>query len=306
VNLRPFNTNDQLRHGYNDDIARTGNYATLRTSTYGRVLNVKDQFNSTNAVGKNWASHHNLNQFTTRYAARDATKWPAAAWTAYVTKENVTINSVTGGEIAGLHCSDCHLNETNAHGSANAWYMLQSKTTTAQAPGSESDTAPTTTGLANTANQLMCFRCHAADTYAADGTQGITSSSNDHQGDCAGTRVQSGTRNPYAFGIQCSACHGGFSTNAMGALGAIHGTNETYDPGAAGGTTSKRYRFMSGGSMRFWNPRGATDYSLETQWETTTAGNCYTISAADTWGACIEHTGTGEPAYTRKGRALTY
>ncbi len=306
VNLRPFNVNDTLQNGNDTSKGQGTTIGTFRTTNNGRVVNVKDQFNSTNAVGKNWGSHHNLNQFTKRYSTNNTTYWPAAAWTAYVTKEGVDLN--TGASTtAGLHCSDCHLNETNAHGSTNAWYMLQDKSGNIT-PGSEPDTAPTTTGTSSTTHQIMCFRCHSSATYAGDATS-ATNSRYLHTDDCAGSSVNN-SRNEFVFGMACLVCHGGFGDTAQvasGGLGAIHGTNETYYPGN-GATASKRYRFMSGGTMRFYRPDNAA-YTAETQWENTgVASRCYTIGSSDTWsGTCTQHSsGVAIPTNLQRSRLLDY
>jgi len=299
VNLRPFNTSDNLRNGR--DTAWTAQGAetmgTRRTSTYGRVLNVKDQFNSTNVAGSNWASHHNLNQYAKRYSTKVLA---AAVWTTYVTKEGQAMNSATvgvGGEVAGLHCSDCHLNETNAHGSRNAWYMNQSNNLGVFTPGNEPDITPTTTGQATSTSERMCFRCHNANVYGANSTA-ATNARYSHNTRCASGSVgaSAGTQ---VFGATCYACHGGYSINTdgtvtgKGGLGAIHGTNENYNPGN-GATASKRYRFMSGGTMRFYNPNGTTAYSGTANWGVPggTAVGCYTVSSSNGdvfGGGCSSH-----------------
>jgi len=307
VNLRPFNTSDTLLNARDQTRGQVTTLGTFRTN-FGRVLNVKDQFNSTNQTGKAWASHHNLNQFTKRYTTRNTTYMPNGAFTTYVTKEGQNLQ--TAGEMAGLHCSDCHLNETNAHGAVNAWYMNQSKTTTAELAGSESDTAPTTTGRSNTTQQIMCLKCHNQITYASNGGS-ASNSRYDHStaNDCAGSNVD-GSRSEYVFGIVCLVCHGGFGDTAQtasGGLGAIHGNNEDYFPGN-GATSSKRYRFMAGGTMRFFVP-GGTTYSGETQWNNTTNSRCYTISSTqrDTWsGTCNSHSSGVSAGTTTRARPLEY
>jgi predicted CxxxxCH...CXXCH cytochrome family protein len=311
---RPFNTNDKLQN--TRDTAITGSGTTIgthRLTTYGRVLNVKSQFNSGNLDGISWASHHNLNQFVKRYTTNNTTAGtglPTTVWTSYVTKENFTLNGTGAGTgaNAGLHCSDCHLNEVNAHGSVNSWYMLNGSNT-----ASDTDIAPTQ-GNSSTTAEISCFRCHTADQYAVGGAGG--SSRTDHKARCNNIDVVTGTAVEAPFSNMCHGCHGGFGNSALavnqdvvgtgstlkgrGALGAIHGNNETYRPGGAT-ADSPRYRFISGASMRFWNPSN----TATANWTATSGGTCYTLSAADQWGSCTKHSG-GTGQTINSGRALSY
>ncbi len=265
--LRPFNTNDNLR-GNTADATTLG---TFRSTTYGRVLNVKDQFNSQNLTGSNWASHHNLNQFTKRYSTRNTTYFPATIFTNYTTKNGENLQTV--GETAGLHCSDCHLNELNAHGTVSRFFLASGTT--------DSDVA--WNGAVGQAT-MPCYRCHSSTTYNSSGTTGRF----DHARDS--NRTLATMTSP--LGIICFNCHGGYSNRPEGALGAIHGTNETYNPGN-GAVSSKRYRFMSGSVMRFYKPiaTGST-YVDPTSWEgpTTQNASCYTVTGNDTWSSgCTSH-----------------
>lgn len=328
VAQRPFNTEDNLQNV--NDKALSGNgtstIGTFRTSSYGRVLNVKSQFNSGNAAGPAWASHHNLNQYTKRYTSNNTAAgtggMTSVAWTAYVTKENITMNSTTGGAIAGLHCSDCHLNEVNAHGSTNAWYMLINTGTVA--PFDETaDVAPTLSGTSGAATSTACNHCHFMGAYGVGGTA-VTVNHYPHDTRCNNVDVITGTAIESPFGNQCHACHGGFGNTAdttnkdsigtgtvkvgRGPLGTIHGNNEDYNP-AGGGTPSKRYRFMSGATMRFYNPNGTTAYSGTANWETSAGTGCYTIGsgAEDTWaGGCTSHSGGASGDPKNSNRKLTY
>jgi hypothetical protein len=198
-----------------------------------------------------------------------------------VTKEGVTMNSATGGTLAGLHCSDCHLNEANAHGSRSSWYMLSNST--------GADASFNNAGLTTATD--ICSKCHAPTVYGKTaGTQSRTAA---HDGDCA--RIDSaggeysnsgailGRNTAGAKGeISCLLCHGGL------APGMIHGTNGSYNPW---NTTpaSRQFRFMgTGGSMRFYSPVGAA-ITGDASWEGTGTYGCYTIAAADTFGGCIQH-----------------
>jgi hypothetical protein len=296
--LTPFNTADTIRNS-----RESGTLATSRT----RVINVKDQFNSTNQTGKAWASHHNLNQFTKRYSTRDATHWPNPAWTTYTTKEGQNIQMV--GETAGLHCSDCHLNEANAHGSRNTWYMLSDINGT--------DTAFTNVGY--TTSTDICSKCHSRTTYGMGNSDGTNSRTDAHNG--AGARCDNIAWDKvpgFAYigydsvgqdsHLSCLGCHGGLEP------GMIHGTNSTYepwDPTPEGAGVTKRFRFMgTGGSMRWYSPTGAA-FTADTpasdgNWEGTNTFGCYTIGSADTYGACTNH-GTGRAGSTpNRARPLQY
>jgi len=296
--LTPFNTADTIRNS-----KESGAIATSRT----RVIDVKSQFNSTNQVGKAWASHHNLNQFTKRYTQRRTDYWPDPAWTTYTTKEGQNIQ--VAGETAGLHCSDCHLNEVNAHGTRNTWYMLSDINGT--------DTAFNNVGY--TTSTDICSKCHARTTYGMGNTDTTNSRTDAHNG--AGARCNNiGWDNVPGFAylgydsvgqdnhLSCLGCHGGL------APGMIHGTNDTYEPWDTtpdGTGVSKRFRFMgTGGSMRWYSPNGAAfttnTPTSDTNWEGTSTFGCYTISAADTYGTCTNHN-TGRAGSTpNRARPLQY
>ncbi|MFZ2948896.1 MAG: CxxxxCH/CxxCH domain-containing protein, partial [Desulfuromonadaceae bacterium] len=288
ASLRPFNTNDNLTNGW-DSVS----LATFRQTTYGRVLNVRDQFNTINATGTaGYASHHNLNQYAKRYSAANTTYWPATLWTPSAT----TKDGAALGENVGLHCSDCHLNEANAHGSTNTPYMLQTINGT---------DATWTDGQNLGTGTIVCFRCHNVQSYTAGGTNNISRMPHDN-GDSGNF---GDTHTP--FPIVCLNCHGGYSKTASKGLGAIHGTNDTWgqgtDPDGAGGTQVKRYRFLNGGSGRYFYPMT----NLGTvNWETNTQYACYTIAAADTWGDCVKHTtgyaSSGKAASSTRNRLLNY
>ncbi len=289
ANIRPFNQLDTLR-GNTTDVSTLGPF---RSTTYGRVLNVKDQFNSGSASGKSWASHHNLNQFTKRYVTKNTTNWPTTRLTGYQTREGKFMNGTANGdgETAGLHCSDCHLNETNAHGAVNSRYMLDNGTV------DQTDTDAAWTG--GDGGTHVCYKCHNTTTYGAGGTG--TPQTFDHSDDAGNTFGEIGS----PMGIVCFNCHGGYSSGSQGGLGAIHGTNETYIPGGAT-LTSKRYRFMSGSIMRFYRPALAgTGNIADTNWEDATNSSCYT-TAPDTWHVttCNQHSTGRDTAATAGNRPL--
>lgn len=275
ANFRPFNTNDTLANA-NDTLS------TLR-ATFNKVLNVKDQFNSGNATGSAWASHHNLNQFTKRYTSRNTTAWGNTAWVNTTTKDGVNLQ--TAGETAGLHCSDCHLNEVNAHGSRSTWYMLMDKN------GADTAWTNSMTGT------MVCFKCHSNTDYGAAGTGSRFTHSGGDINNFGGTGEN-------YMNIVCLNCHGGYTESTSTGFGAIHGNNDTYT--TAGGTT-KRYRFMSGAAGRYFYPTASLGGAPN--WTTSTDYGCYTVTAADSWGGCTKHAGGAlgsSKNATRRTRALDY
>ena len=275
TNLRPFNTSDTMANNWD-----TADVNTYRNTTYGRVLNVKDLFNSQNLTGSQFASHHNLNIFTKRYSTRNTTAWPDAAFTTVALHE--TANLRTTGETTGLHCSDCHLNESNAHGSSNTPWMLQTR------DGADANWVgdPDNTGT------FICFKCHAQNVYSKDATAPENSRMMHSGGDANNfSRLGSAGKNSL---MSCNICHGGYS-QVSGGLGASHGNNETWTLLSPPGGTSKRYRFLNGASARHFYPTQdaeQTTASTTTDWDSQPAAGdygCYTVDATDIWVDCNKH-----------------
>lgn len=244
--LAPFNSNDNFRNAWDIFTTRTG------------VLNVFDQFDTTNP------SHHAVRgqRYTTN---PEPGSIPDSTFTG------------TWNDTSTLHCSDCHLNDLNAHGARNAWYMLDTN-------AGNFDEAPTWgsgSGGANTSN-YVCFKCHQKTSYANadDGTGGDGGSRVDHS-------INGGHWNESKnslFGYLCLNCHGGDE------FGGMHGRSGTYT--TDGGTTTK-YRFMPGGWM-MWYPAGG-------DWASTSTGTCY-LRSTNTWSNCTQHSGGNrslDPEYTR-------
>ncbi|MGB8930709.1 MAG: CxxxxCH/CxxCH domain-containing protein [Anaeromyxobacteraceae bacterium] len=306
----PFNTGTNIR---NANEPAGGAVDTWRQAN-NKVINVKDQFNSTNQPGKAWASHHNLKQFTPRYTSKVL---PAAVWTpSRTTMEGVRIDGATGaGETAGLHCSDCHLNEANAHGTRLTWYMLSNTTGT--------DALFVAPGASNSTD--VCARCHNPAVYGMGNTDASSSRVDVHNP--AGARCdQIGETQEPGFAmlgytgstnqLPCLGCHGGYggpsNSNADGSgptnvgPGLIHGTNATYKPWESTTWNSRMFRFLgTGGSYRYYSPvAGAT--GTDTSWEGTSSAGCYTISAAYTWGSCAQHGGGKTGPAANYSRPLTY
>jgi hypothetical protein len=268
TNLMPFNTNDNLRNA-NDGF-------TTRT----RVVDVKSQYNTGNP------SHHAV--LGARYSTTDA-DWVSGTWTTHTLRDT----SLPGGgvmnvvrETATLHCSDCHLSETNAHGAVNAWHMLLNGTPDDYA----SDEVMTGESMSNTAS-VVCYKCHNSSVYTHDedgkwqnGTYGDRTADSAH------------------LGPGCLLCHAGDGFGRIHGRGsATDGDDGTY---SAGGTYSK-YRFMPGAWMK-WSPGGAS--GTDSDWDTSNAGaTCYfPASTETTWNSCNTHDGSTRGSSTNYDRARTY
>lgn len=293
----PFNTSDNQQNAKEVD-------TDIRTARANSgVKDIRGMFNSQSLVGKGWASHHNLNIFEKRYSARNATAWPDAAWTTWTTREGQSIR--TAGESAGLHCSDCHLNEINAHGSATTYYMLSNN--------AGNDTAFTNVGK-NTATDI-CSKCHANTTYGEGNTSTASRTQSHNQNGRKCSNISNAdNRGPATLGstteitatkgytdLTCLGCHGGIT------FGGIHGQNNAYQPGKTGAGVPT-YRFMgTGGSMRWYSPDAAIN-PTDADWESSTATpGCYTISAVDNFGGCTEHGNSFDSDRpVNRGRPLQY
>jgi len=300
--LTPFNTNDTLQNAREPSSTNPTTSPTIRAwrVTNDAVNDVRGQFNYTNADGKAWASHHNLNQFTKRYTSRDTTAWRDPAWTTHTTKEGQNIR--TAGETAGLHCSDCHLNEANAHGTRNTWYMMSNR--------DGNDTLFTNVGR-NTSTGL-CSKCHSATVYGVGNTDTTSSRVNSHNADgdrC--DKTEAGDEHGFATlgwdgtqngndQLSCLGCHAGLRP------GWIHGMNSSYQPEDGSFGTTQRYRFMgAGGSMRWYTPNLDSTIT-DADWEVAGEPGCYTINNRDTWGTCTQHDGGNDDGNGRRGRDLEY
>lgn len=260
-------------------------------------IDVRGQFNYLGLIGTNWASHHNLNIFRKRYSTRSSTVWPNAAWTTYITKQGTNIQ--IAGETAGLNCSDCHLNEINAHGSLNSAYML-------------SDWAGNdalATGTTSTTMTEICVKCHARTSYGEGNTSTASRTPAHNSNGSRCSNIAPGDRNVYlgynasktnTNQLSCLLCHMGDT------FGGIHGTNATYSPGMSSTWVSKKYRFMgSGAAMRWYSPNNSTTGN-DASWEGTATVGCYTIGTTDTWSNCTSHTSLTAPNATNRARPLNY
>ncbi|MBT0652041.1 CxxxxCH/CxxCH domain c-type cytochrome [Geomobilimonas luticola] len=297
--MTPFNTSDTQQNAKEASVA-------LKTYRNGRgVTDVRGAFNYQGLRGKSWASHHNLSIFQKRYSSA-GTYIGSGGWNAINTKDGQALQ--TAQETTSLHCSDCHLNEVNAHGSQNSFYMLQNS--------SGNDAA--FTNIASTSTTDNCARCHAAAAYNAASTSGHSNAHNDacSSGWLATKGIASmGSTTNVVFAetgtteLFCVGCHGGYQ------LGGIHGVNNFYNPYKQAGWKSRTYRFMgTGGSMRWYSPISnnlPATADPDVEWEQMDQSiGCYTISSTDavTFGAC-DHHNAGRSTTTKapnNARPLTY
>ncbi|UCD83443.1 MAG: hypothetical protein JSU92_09000 [Deltaproteobacteria bacterium] len=124
-------------------------------------------------------------------------------------------------------CSDCHHVDTNAHGTVNNRWLLESSS-------GNDETVDNT--------NLICVKCHTYSVYTLNDVSGSVFCDHDK------AAHQTGTDN--SFGIWCLSCHGGGNDRA----GSIHGTNQqTTDDSGLG--SYDEYRFLNGAGLDYWyNP----------------------------------------------------
>ena len=276
--LTPFNTNDNLRNGRDGFTTRT------------RVTNVKTQFTTTNP------SHHAV--LGARYTTTN-TNWVAGTWTAHVVRNTgltgAGVSNVTR-ERATLHCSDCHLAESNAHGARNAWHMLMNGTPNDYT----TDTAMTAT---KPGASLVCYKCHNQNVYTGNNKTGVTGSRWTHFGDETNWfgADYGATNDGTNLGPQCLNCHSGDN------FGNIHGVSGTYNPSSPTlpptGTTYTRYRFMPGAWMQ-WAPGGSG--GSDTSWNQTNATSTCYFPSSSSWSNCTSHSGNNRGSSTNYARPTTY
>jgi predicted CxxxxCH...CXXCH cytochrome family protein len=231
-----------------------------------------------------YSRHAIRGQSTSRYTG--ANYIPATHWA-----------STTWNDRAVMGCADCHSTDGangvngNAHGSGQE-YLLKNN----------AGLAPAEATSANTTDYI-CYRCHAGAGLTGDYTTGAAHLSGMNNSDYVDSRLNTGagTANGQRmagsgniFGMACMNCHGGFG------WGSIHGTSDQIRINA-GPSLRNAYRFMNGGSLRYYDPSG---------WTGTTA-QCYTLDTkVDTlsWGACGQHSagGTGKTPTRDFTRPISY
>ncbi|MDT8316474.1 MAG: hypothetical protein RQ824_00595 [bacterium] len=292
IALKPFNSNDTIRNGRDGFTSRT------------RVVDVWDQFNP-GSGGSGAGYNGNPSQHGVR-GARYSTKnagWNASnggAWTTHTLKDGTTVLGGAGGagETAMLHCSDCHLSETNAHGATNAWHMLLNGTV-------NDHTSDTVMGgqLDTTTSSVVCYKCHNSGVYSNSAST-LPRWSHDDDGNVWGRSYgnELGDKGN-ELGPTCLQCHAGDG------FGRIHGRGSATDgdQGATYGTnigTYGKYRFMPGAYQSI-SPGTNADDTAWTQ-GSGTAMTCY-LTPNSTWSGCSQHSGAKSGGGTANyGRALTY
>jgi hypothetical protein len=294
-NLTPFNDNDNLN---SNNTQRDG-------FVRSRVIDVKTQFDpGTGGAGAGYngnpSQHAVLGaRYSTQHSAANPGEWDTSAWTSHALR-NGTVQS-TAKETVTLHCSDCHLTESDAHGAENAWHMLMNGVSNDYT----GDMAMGGVALSDDTNILVCYKCHNQNVYFPTAASG---SRVDHGEDAKWDDAGYGTGSDAALlGPQCLNCHAGDG------FGNIHGVSGTYDPfltgqsGAPGnlqGTRFTRYRFMPGAWM-LWSPGGGGSGGAtgdDTSWNTATNGTCY-FAGSSSWSNCTQHSGT--PGSTNSNRVTT-
>jgi hypothetical protein len=296
-NLTPFNDNDNLN----------SNNAQRDGFVRSRVIDVKTQFDpGTGGAGAGYngnpSQHAVLGaRYSTQHSATNSGEWDVSAWTSHALR-NGTVQS-TAKETVTVHCSDCHLTESNAHGAANAWHMLMDGVVN----NYTNDTAMGGVALDDDPTILVCYKCHNQSVYSS-ASGGGRGSRVDHAEDSKWPQAGYGTGADAALlGPQCLNCHAGDG------FGNIHGVSGQYDPfltgqsGAPGnlqGTRFTRYRFMPGAWM-LWSPGGGGSGGAtgdDTSWNTATNGTCY-FAGSSSWSNCTQHNGT--PGSTNSNRVTT-
>ncbi len=200
-------------------------------------------------------------------------------------------------DMSVMDCADCHAVDGangangNAHG-ANSEYILK-------------DAAGNATEGTNAGQTYVCWRCHPYSYYNTGGNGQHTGSGSDwkpSEGSTGSARV---TSSGNWAGFACTNCHGTVLSNTSPDFGGIHGNTATIGTGANGASTPRKaYRFLSGASLRFYDPGtwtqlGQTCWTLNSKAPAGAGG-------ADSWGGCTQHgggAGTKNKAFTRP---LTY
>jgi hypothetical protein len=289
-NLTPFNDNDNLN----------SNNAQRDGFVRSRVIDVKSQFDpGTGGIGAGYNGNPSQHAVLgNRYSIINAS-WTAAAWTSHQLRNGTAMNSAR--ETATLHCSDCHLTESDAHGAENAWHMLMNGVSNDYT----GDMAMGGVALDEDPTILVCYKCHNQNVYSTTADPGARV---DHDADSKWPLAGYGTGSDAALlGPQCLNCHAGDG------FGNIHGVSGQYDPfltgqsGAPGnlqGTRFTRYRFMPGAWM-LWSPGGGGSGGAtgdDNSWNTTTNGTCY-FASSSSWSNCTQH--SGSPGSTNADRVTT-
>ncbi len=199
-----------------------------------RVIDVKGQFQRSSSpwdpsVDPAKYADHALSIYGKRYGTQTI---KSGAW---VSPWNDTSTT---------HCSDCHFNDTNAHGANNLPYMLD------KATASTSDT--TWSGESD----YVCFKCHNYQSYTSTDT-GYVPNAESVEHPIADKTAHGGIENLTRFGIDCLNCHGGREGGPDSSaeisqgrgFGGIHGTDFTITEDGNKQYTHIPYRFTNGSAL---------------------------------------------------------
>ncbi len=196
-----------------------------------------------------------------------------------------------------MDCADCHAVDGangvggNAHG-ADSEYLLK-------------DAAGNATEGTQAASTFICWRCHPYANYNTGGTGAHTGSGSDWVDNTANTGSGRVTSKGNWAGFTCTNCHGTVKSSVDPDFGGIHGNTATIGIGTSGtGGTRKAYRFLSGASLRFYDP-GTWNQTTQTCWTLNSKAPAGS-GGPDSWGGCTQH-GTSNGSKNKAFiRPLTY
>jgi hypothetical protein len=206
-----------------------------------------------------------------------------------------------------MGCADCHTSDGanaaagNAHGSDSEYLLKDSHGTATQAV--EGNPLPDRRGDTATPSYI-CYKCHNWDKHGPG--VGHTGSQADYKESVGAVGPSNRvTGSAQIFGIACLNCHGAPN------WGTIHGTSQQFRRPTGGSnpffddTVRKAYRFMNGGSQRFYIENNTQSGSYDPDDWSGTSVTCWTISGADDWSSCTQH-GNGYDWTAPLDRPLRY
>jgi mono/diheme cytochrome c family protein len=206
-----------------------------------------------------------------------------------------------------MGCADCHTSDGanttagNAHGSDSEYLLKDSHGTATQAV--EGNPLPDRRGDTATPSYI-CYKCHNWDKHGPG--VGHTGSQADYKESVGNVGPSNRvTGSAQIFGIACLNCHGAPN------WGTIHGTSQQFRRPSGGSnpffddTVRKAYRFMNGGSQRYYIENNTQSGSYDPDDWSGTSVTCWTISGADDWSSCTQH-GNGYDWNAPLDRPLRY
>jgi hypothetical protein len=179
------------------------------TCNFFQVVDVESQFNPA------YTSHHAVRGVAYGTGSTPLTAAPGGVLAGAVFGNDSYGNPITWEST--LNCEDCHYgtatNKLQAHGTANARYMLRDK--------AGGDTYPVPSGSGNF--NVNCFRCHMSTGDPATYDNTLSAWSRHPQGQHTDDTIN-------LFGIACLNCHGGAE------FGGIHGVDGPVTDDDGGGS----------------------------------------------------------------------